>query len=163
MATSTRSNRKSGDRVYRGDIMSRAKRSALMSRIRGKNTGPEMAVRRVLHRLGYRYRTHARDLPGRPDIIFRSRRAAIFVHGCFWHRHSCGLAYVPKTRHAFWRDKFLQTVRRDRLALRALKGAGWRVLVIWECQTEGSVARLKLRLKKFLGSPGKQGLDEGRG
>ena len=161
MATSRRNKRKPGDRVRGGDIMSPAKRSALMSRIRGKNTGPEIAVRHILHRLGYRYRTHARDLPGRPDIVFRTRRAAIFVHGCFWHRHSCGLAYMPKTRSAFWRDKFLQTMRRDRLALRALRAAGWCVLVIWECQTERSLSRLELRLKRFLGPPGKAGLNEG--
>src|ERR1043165_5265665 len=95
-----------------------------------------MAVRRLLYGLGYRYRTHARDLPGRPDIIFRSRRAAILIQGCFWHRHDCGLAYSPKTRREFWEKKFAGNVRRDRLAQLALKAAEWRLLIIWECAAQ---------------------------
>src|SRR5947207_1477524 len=125
MAASRNSKLKFGDRPSR-DIMSPEKRSALMSRIRGKNTGPEIFVRRLLRRLGYRCGVHARDLPGRPDIVIRSRHAAIFVHGCFWHRHSCGLAYVPKTRSELWQDKFLQNTRRDRRVIQSLKAAGWR-------------------------------------
>src|SRR5262245_45810086 len=97
---------RSGASPPRWDIMSPEKRSTLMSRIRGKDTGPEMTVRRLLHRLGYRFRLHTRDLPGRPDIVFRSRRTVIFVHGCFWHRHDCRFAYVPKTRRQFWKTKF---------------------------------------------------------
>jgi len=134
------------------DILTREQRSILMGRIRGRNTGPELAVRRLLHGLGYRYRIHARELPGRPDIVFRSRRIAIFVHGCFWHRHDCGLAYVPKTRQKFWQRKFSGNVARDRAALHTLRAAGWRVLVIWECQLDHP-SRLSMRLVRFLGGP----------
>jgi DNA mismatch endonuclease, patch repair protein len=163
MATINNKNLKVRGRIHRGDIMSPEKRSALMSRIRGKNTGPEIAVRQLLHRLGYRYRLHAGDLPGRPDIVIRSRQAVIFVHGCFWHRHTCGLAYVPKTRGEFWHNKFLQNTNRDRRTQRALKAAGWRILVVWECQAEGSPVRLELRLRKFLGLPKRSAHRRGRG
>jgi DNA mismatch endonuclease, patch repair protein len=156
MKSAKTSKPKGNSQAHGGDIISREKRSALMARIKGKNTGPEMAVRRLLHRLGYRYRTHAPDLPGRPDIVFRSRGAVIFVHGCFWHRHSCGVAYVPKTRSEFWRNKFLQNTRRDRTALQTLKAAGWRVLIIWECQVERSPQRVLQRLKRFLESSRRQ-------
>ncbi|WFU60100.1 very short patch repair endonuclease [Bradyrhizobium pachyrhizi] len=105
-----------------------------MGRIRGRNTGTEMTVRRLLHALGYRYRLHARELPGKPDIVFRGRKVAVFVHGCFWHRHDCGLAYVPKTRPEFWRRKFEGNVTRDQRTRRELEEAGWRVVFVWECQ-----------------------------
>lgn len=134
--------------------MSPAKRSALMSRIRGQDTGPETAVRRLLYTMGYRFRLHARDLPGRPDIVFRSRHVAIFVHGCFWHRHDCGLAYNPKTRREFWQRKFDGNVRRDRRAKEELEAAGWRVIIVWECQLDDLPA-LAGRLAKHLGPPGR--------
>lgn len=134
------------------DIITPAQRSILMSRIRGKDTGPELTVRRLLYRLGYRYRLHARDLPGRPDIVFKSRRNIIFVHGCFWHRHDCGLAYSPKTRRKFWERKFNSNVTRDRFVQRTLRSAGWRVLIIWECQINRQSILTK-RLVKFLGPP----------
>lgn len=134
--------------------MSPAKRSALMGRIRGRNTGPEIAVRRLLHAMGYRFRLHARDLPGRPDIVFRSRRAALFVHGCFWHRHDCDLAYTPKTRREFWQRKFDGNVRRDKRIKSELEAAGWRVIIAWECQLDNS-AGLANRLAKCLGPPGR--------
>jgi DNA mismatch endonuclease (patch repair protein) len=133
----------------RWDIMSPAKRSALMGRIRGHNTGPEIAVRRLLHGMGYRFRLHARDLPGRPDIVFRSRRVALFVHGCFWHRHNCGRAYKPKTRGVFWKRKFEGNVSRDRRTRKELEAAGWRVIVVWECELDDSTA-LADRLTKDL-------------
>lgn len=111
-------------------------RALLMSRIRSSDTRPEMVVRRYLHRLGYRYRLHAPDLPGRPDIVFRNRRIAVFVHGCYWHRHEdCELAYTPKTRTAFWNSKFAENVDRDRRVVRDLQKAGWTVITVWECQT----------------------------
>ena len=107
-----------------------------MSRIRGKDTKPEMIVRRLTHAMGYRYRLHAREFPGRPDLVFRPRRKAIFVHGCFWHRHEgCQFAYTPRSRQQFWNDKFESNVRRDQQALIDLASLGWQVLVIWECQT----------------------------
>jgi DNA mismatch endonuclease (patch repair protein) len=135
------------------DIITPRERSALMARIRGRDTGPERLVRRLLHGLGYRFRLHARDLPGRPDITLRSRRVAILVHGCFWHRHACGLAYSPKTRPEFWRAKFEQNVKRDQTVRAALKRAGWRVIVVWECQLERP-QRLASRLTRLLGPAG---------
>jgi DNA mismatch endonuclease, patch repair protein len=134
---------------HRGDIISPERRSALMARIRGRDTGPEMIVRRLLHGLGYRFRVHLANLPGRPDVVLPSKGAVIFVHGCFWHRHNCGLGYMPKTRREFWRNKFDDNVRRDRRVRRELRAAGWRVLVIWECQTEEPSA-LASRLTRFL-------------
>ncbi len=140
----------------RWDTMSRAKRSALMSRIHGRDTGPEISVRRLLHAMGYRFRLHARDLPGRPDIIFRSRRVALFVHGCFWHRHDCGLAYTPKTRREFWQRKFDGNVRRDQRTRAELEAAGWRVIIVWECELDDP-STLAKRLAKKLGPAGHVG------
>lgn len=132
------------------DTLTRAQRSALMSKIRGKNTQPELRVRGLAHSLGYRFRLHRRDLPGSPDIVFPGLKKAIFVHGCFWHRHGCGRAYTPKTRTEFWTRKFAANVARDTRAQVALQRAGWDVLVIWECQTS-STQRLLGRLSRFLG------------
>lgn len=121
-----------------------------MARIGGRDTKPEMVVRRILHGLGYRYRLHARDLPGRPDIVFRGRRKVIFVHGCFWHQHEgCKDANVPKTRTAFWQAKFKGNRERDRASLQALCREGWGTLVVWECETREPDALLK-RLTEFL-------------
>jgi DNA mismatch endonuclease, patch repair protein len=110
-------------------------RSENMRRIRSKHTGPELALRRALHRCGLRYRLHCRDLPGAPDIVFRSARLAIFVHGCFWHQHAgCRYAARPKSRHDYWEPKFERNIERDRKVEEHLMLAGYRVLVIWECQ-----------------------------
>lgn len=107
-----------------------------MAGIRGKDTKPEMRVRKALFAGGYRYRLHRKDLPGTPDIVLPGRRVAIFVNGCFWHGHSgCSLAKVPRTRTEFWREKFESNRQRDRVAADALRVAGWRVLVVWECFT----------------------------
>lgn len=108
-----------------------------MSRVRNKDTGPEMRVRRLVHRLGYRYRLHDRTLPGRPDLVFKSRRKVIFVHGCFWHRHqdpSCKLARLPKSRLDFWLPKLTANRERDERVLEALSAQGWESLVVWECE-----------------------------
>lgn len=111
-------------------------RSEVMSRVRGRDTRPELRVRRALHAAGHRYRLQARDLPGRPDIVFRGDRVAIFVHGCFWHRHEgCPHARTPKSNVDFWTDKFAANVARDRAVMARLKGEGWNVLTIWECHT----------------------------
>jgi DNA mismatch endonuclease, patch repair protein len=106
-----------------------------MSRIRSTDTQPERLVRSVLHRLGFRFRLHQKDLPGSPDIVLPRHRLAVFVHGCFWHRHrGCEFAYSPKSRVAFWRDKFGRNIDRDAHAKQRLKALGWKVIVIWECE-----------------------------
>jgi DNA mismatch endonuclease (patch repair protein) len=113
-------------------------RSAQMARIKGKDTQPEMRVRRALHKAGLRYRLHDKRLPGRPDIVFPSRKVVVLVQGCFWHRHpdpSCPLTRTPKSRLEFWRGKFAENQARDARNRVALEAAGWRVLEIWECQT----------------------------
>jgi DNA mismatch endonuclease (patch repair protein) len=116
------------------DIVDRQTRSRMMSGIRGKDTKPEMLLRRGLHARGFRYRLHARGLVGRPDLVFPGRRAAVFVHGCFWHRHEgCRFTTTPATRPEFWADKFTANVVRDATAQDALRSAGWRVAVVWEC------------------------------
>ena len=116
------------------DVVDRETRSRMMANIRGRDTKPEMLVRRMLHGAGYRYRLHDRQMPGRPDIVLARHRVAIFVHGCFWHQHpGCHLAYIPRTRRAFWLEKFERNVARDVAAISALEGAGWQVIVVWEC------------------------------
>ena len=111
-------------------------RSSLMRRVRGKDTTPELAVRRAAHSLGYRFRLHRRDLPGTPDLTFPRPRKVIFVHGCFWHRHEgCGRTTTPKTRAGYWREKFEQNMDRDRRNIAMLRALGWQVLVVWECET----------------------------
>ena len=113
----------------------------MMSGIRGKDTRPEMMIRRGLHVRGFRYRLHVRGLPGSPDLVFPSRRAALFVHGCFWHGHHCHLFRWPKSRPEFWREKIEANVRRDIAALDELRGLGYRVGIVWECALKGK-ARL---------------------
>ncbi len=126
-------------------------RSENMRRIRGKDSAPEMVVRRLLHKLGYRYRLHSKELPGRPDIVFAPRRKVIFVHGCFWHRHTaCKFAYNPKSRIDFWTAKFEQNVKRDNRATAALTASGWSTLVVWECEI-GDANLLTIWLRAFLG------------
>ena len=110
-----------------------------MSKIKGRDTRPEIAVRRIAHRLGFRFRLYRNDLPGRPDLVFPRYRAVVFVHGCFWHRHrGCRYAYSPKTRVRFWTEKFRGNVARDRRNVNTLRKLGWRVLIIWECETRSS-------------------------
>jgi DNA mismatch endonuclease (patch repair protein) len=108
-----------------------------MARIRGKDTKPELAVRRIAHGLGFRFRVHRRDLPGSPDLVFPRLRKVVFVHGCYWHRHAgCRYAYSPKSNIPFWHAKFDANVARDRLAVVELKKLGWEVLIVWECETK---------------------------
>jgi len=109
----------------------------MMSGIRGKNTRPELQIRSGLHRLGYRYRLHVRNLPGKPDLVFPGRKAVIFVHGCYWHGHDCHLFRLPKTRTGFWKAKIETNRRNDRRAIDALQQDGWRVLTVWECALRG--------------------------
>ena len=125
-------------------------RSANMARVKGKDTGPEWVVRRILHSSGKRYRLHARDLPGCPDIVFRRLRKAIFVHGCFWHRHSgCPRASTPRTRVEFWKAKFDKNQERDLSNQGALRRLGWSFLIVWECETKETDV-LRGRLLRFL-------------
>lgn len=120
------------------DTLTPEQRSERMKRIRGRDTGPEMRVRRFIHGLGFRYRLHVKGLPGKPDIVFRRRKVVIFVHGCFWHRHpdpGCKLARMPKSREEFWQAKLDRNRERDLEVQASLEALGWKVLVIWECQT----------------------------
>jgi DNA mismatch endonuclease (patch repair protein) len=124
------------------DVHSKATRSYNMSRIKGKNTAPEILLRRALHRAGFRYRLHVKELPGKPDLVFPSRKAVIFIHGCYWHRHRCRYGRVrAKTNAAFWETKIHGNVERDRKHVGALRRAGWRVLTVWECEREKAFAR----------------------
>lgn len=116
------------------DTVSPEVRSRIMSKIRGRNTKPEMLVRRFLHRRGLRYRLHAKELPGKPDLVFPSRRLVLFVHGCFWHRHDCCAEKLPKTRTAYWEAKFERNKARDKMNCAVLEKLGWKVRIVWECQ-----------------------------
>lgn len=132
------------------DVHTPEQRSRNMSAIRCKDTRPEMIVRRIAHRLGYRYRLHVRELPGNPDLVFPRLRKIILVHGCFWHMHACPYGRVtPQTRADFWQTKRAGNVVRDQRARRRLYRAGWKVLVIWECQTR-DLDKLAVRISTFL-------------
>jgi DNA mismatch endonuclease, patch repair protein len=118
------------------DTLTPEQRSERMRRVRQRGTRPELAVRRELHAMGFRFRLHRRDLPGRPDIVLPGRRAAIFVHGCFWHRHpGCSRTTTPKTRADYWLPKFAENEARDAKAIAALSAGDWQVRVVWECET----------------------------
>jgi DNA mismatch endonuclease (patch repair protein) len=133
------------------DVFTPAQRSAVMRRVHSENTAPEMAVRRLVHGLGYRYRLHDHSLPGRPDLVLPRLRAAIFVHGCFWHQHTCEAAARPASRSEYWNAKLDRNAARDRKNLRLLRMSGWATLVVWECQTR-RLERLEKRLRAFLES-----------
>jgi DNA mismatch endonuclease, patch repair protein len=135
------------------DRLSPEKRSWLMSRVGSKNTKPELTVRRLLHRRGYRFRLHRKDLPGTPDIVFSRRKKALFVHGCFWHGHDqCRYAKLPSTRIAYWSDKIARNRSRDAQSVEMLVNEGWEVLVIWQCELK-NLDLLTARLIAFLGLP----------
>lgn len=134
------------------DRITPAQRSANMSRIRATGMKPEMTVRRLVHAMGYRFRLHRRNLPGTPDLVFPSRKAVIFVHGCFWHQHpdpTCSRSHVPRSRTEYWESKLQRNVLRDKNNVARLEAAGWRVLVLWECEIKDCDA-LKARLETFL-------------
>ena len=119
------------------DIVSKTTRSKMMSNIKGKNTVPEILIRRALHKRGFRYRLHDKKLPGKPDMVFPKYKAVIQVHGCFWHRHNCHLFKWPSTRKRFWKEKISSNVERDTRNLMKLNQSGWRTLIIWECALKG--------------------------
>lgn len=134
------------------DKLTPAQRSALMSRIRSKDTKPEMIVRRLLHRMGYRYVLHDKRLPGTPDLVFPARRKVIFVHGCFWHGHTCGRGFKPVTNAEFWRAKIKRNQERDREARRELRRLGWESLTVFECTLKHlEITRLTALLVRYLG------------
>ena len=134
------------------DVFTRRKRSEIMRAVKGKDTVPEIRVRRLVHSLGYRYRLHVRELPGVPDLVFPRWRKVIFVHGCFWHRHRCSEGRsTPSSNSEYWQKKFIANKRRDAVHRRRLRNLGWEVLVIWECETKGhKVAQLQDRIIEFL-------------
>ena len=161
------------------DIVNSRRRSELMAGIRGRDTVPERTVRHIAHGMGLRFRLHRRDLPGRPDLVFPRHRLAVFVHGCFWHRHEgCRYAYTPKSRTEFWAGKFAQNTARDRRNEEALRDLGWTVLVIWECEARdeesvkqslaaclrpGSAATLRNSTRPFRDAGGEQEAVDGAG
>ena len=122
------------------DVVNKTTRSRMMAGIKGKNTVPERVLRQAMHKRGFRFRLHAKQLPGRPDLLFPKYKAAVFVHGCFWHRHrNCRYATTPATRTEFWQTKFASNVARDRVSVAALINSGWRVAIVWECSLRNSV------------------------
>jgi DNA mismatch endonuclease (patch repair protein) len=124
-----------------------------MASIRSKDTRPELAVRSIAHRLGYRFRLHKKDLPGSPDLVFAGRRKVILVHGCFWHRHTCRLGQkVPSSKHDYWLPKFERNKLRDARVLAELADLGWGSLVLWECELS-EPAKVRQRIRRFLGKP----------
>lgn len=132
------------------DTLSKFERSARMSLVRSTNTRPELALRRLVYASGFRYRLHAKSVMGRPDIVNGSKRVAIFLHGCFWHRHDCPSGHrTPKSRVKFWSDKFARNIRRDRQVRNSLRGDGWRTLVVWECELRAP-EKITARLSRFL-------------
>jgi DNA mismatch endonuclease, patch repair protein len=132
------------------DSISKARRSANMRAVHGRNTRPEILVRQIAFGLGYRFRLHRADLPGKPDIAFPGRQKAIFVHGCFWHQHKgCRRATVPKSNRGFWRKKLGRNIARDATQLAAIRKRGWRALVVWECEIKNK-HRLGAKMKRFL-------------
>ncbi|HFI2199229.1 TPA: very short patch repair endonuclease [Pseudomonas aeruginosa] len=142
------------------DFLTPAERSDRMSRIRGKDTQPELALRKVLHRLGLRYRLHGAGLPGKPDLVFPRYRTVVFVHGCFWHRHDgCNIATTPKSNTPFWLEKFEKNVARDARVATQLEALGWRVFIVWECElgsaikTKATGERLNLLIRQICRRP----------
>lgn len=132
------------------DIVSRERRSQIMGRIKGKNTAPELVVRRVAHGLGYRFRLHRKDLPGSPDLVFPRHAKAILVHGCFWHGHEgCRRGALPKSRVEYWTEKISSNKERDQRKQTELEEAGWEVLVVWECETK-DVEAVADKVERFL-------------
>ena len=136
--------------LYMTDSLTTERRSWNMARIRGRNTIPEKLVRSLLHRLGYRFSLHRRDLPGKPDIVMARHQTVVFVHGCFWHLHAgCRYARIPKTRRLWWTEKLSGNTARDKRHRNALRHLGWRVLTVWECETE-QPEKLGRRLKRLV-------------
>jgi len=137
------------------DIVDRETRSRMMSGIKGKNTKPELTIRKLLHKEGFRFRLHVKDLPGKPDIVLKKYNAVIFVHGCFWHRHDCKYFKWPKSRPDFWKEKLNGNVENDRMNVKKLQSLDWRICLVWECSIRGAdkdIERVKLEITDWLKS-----------
>lgn len=137
------------------DTRTKEQRSRIMKSVGSRDTGPELTVRRLLHRLGYRYRLHRRDLPGQPDLVFPGRRKAIFIHGCFWHGHDCRKGKLPKSRTEYWTAKIKANQDRDARVVAGLEDACWQTLSVWQCELE-SLDAIGRILREFLGPPGSE-------
>jgi DNA mismatch endonuclease (patch repair protein) len=136
------------------DKLSQQRRSDNMRQIRSKDTRPELALRRLVHGMGYRFRLHRKDLPGRPDLVFSGRKKVVFLHGCFWHQHKgCREGRLPSTRREYWEPKLARNQERDAMAHAALKSLGWGVLTLWECELARNPAAISGELRRFLGAP----------
>lgn len=134
------------------DHLSKERRSWNMSRIKGQNTTPELKLRSCLHRLGFRFRIHDTKLPGKPDIVLAKYRTAVFVHGCFWHRHDgCKHTSTPKSNQSFWLEKFRRTLDRDQQNVKALNNLGWQVIIVWECEINSDPNQAAQRIVRHLG------------
>ena len=132
------------------DVFTKEKRSWVMSRVKGRDTKPEILIRSVVHRMGYRFRVHRRDLPGNPDIVLPRHGKVIFVHGCFWHGHkNCPRSKRPTTNTVFWNDKLNKNIERDKRFQKKLRSMGWKVLVVWQCETR-KPEKLLMKLERFL-------------
>lgn len=125
------------------DVVDSRTRSRMMSGIRSKNTKPELIIRQALHHLGFRYRLHSPDLPGKPDLVLKKYNAIIFVHGCFWHKHNCHLFKWPKTRPDFWKKKIERNQKKDAESIEALRERNWRICIVWECSVKGAKADVR--------------------
>lgn len=133
------------------DTVSQVERSRIMAAVKSKDTTPELAVRRLVHAMGYRYRLHVQSLPGKPDLVFPRLRKVINVNGCFWHLHGCARCRIPSSRRRYWVAKLHRNAERDKQVWRALRQVGWQVLVVWECQTSSkTLARLRAKVARFL-------------
>jgi len=134
------------------DVFSPEKRSSIMRQVHGSNTAPELLIRSTLHRLGYRFRLHRKDLPGTPDIVLPGRKSVVFVHGCFWHGHKCPRGTLPSSNREFWQQKITKNQERDRRVQKQLRSEGWKVLTVWQCQTKDQTTLVK-RLSRFFEQP----------
>jgi DNA mismatch endonuclease, patch repair protein len=136
------------------DKLSQLRRSDNMRQIRSKDTAPELILRRLAHAMGYRFRLHRKDLPGKPDLVFSARKKVVFLHGCFWHQHKgCREGRLPGTRREYWQPKLARNQERDAVSEAALRSLGWGVLTLWECEVERDTVGVSKRLKGFLGKP----------
>lgn len=136
------------------DKVDAATRSRIMARVKGKDTSPEMIVRKAIHAAGFRFRLHRKDLPGKPDIVLSKYKTVVFIHGCFWHGHKCKHFRMPSSNVTYWNEKIERNIRRDAIAMESLISAGWKVYVIWECDLSSGIERLLEDLNKNINSSG---------